>query len=174
MKILIYKRTHKGDPARKGIFGNQDCMGRIRNWDYDAVIGIGGKTPWPGHQDIKYKVNWVGLGPKRISSNGRRADRIIFSHFKLYDERGSNIEEKFPNLFEYMYGNRKRFDMSLNLPDEVFLEVQEILRPIQDCPQSEEFDDIGYKENGKELNHSRKCKSYVSDLEVTIDINEIC
>lgn len=70
MKILIYKRTHKGDPDEKGIFGIHDCMGRIRNWEYDAVIGIGGKTAWIVDEDIKYKINWVGIGPKRIDADG--------------------------------------------------------------------------------------------------------
>jgi len=42
MRILIYKRTHTGDPDLKGRFGIHDCMGRVRDYDYDAVIGVGG------------------------------------------------------------------------------------------------------------------------------------
>ena len=39
MKVLVYKRTHTGDPSENGVFGESDCMGAIRNWHYDAVIG---------------------------------------------------------------------------------------------------------------------------------------
>ena len=65
MRVLIYKRTHKGDPNETGIFGIQDCMGRIRNWNYDAVIGIGGESAWRDDIGIKYKINWIGLAPQR-------------------------------------------------------------------------------------------------------------
>lgn len=87
MKVLIYKRTHKGDPNTEGIFGNQDCMGIIRNWNYDAVIGIGGKLPWKEDADIKYKINWIGLEPKKIKSPSDRGDKVVFAHFELYEEK---------------------------------------------------------------------------------------
>lgn len=87
MKVLIYKRTHKGDPDLDGVFGTQDCMGRIRNWNYDAVIGIGGIAPWKKDVDIKCKINWIGLGPKKIAST-ERGNMIAFAHFELYEGQG--------------------------------------------------------------------------------------
>ena len=33
MKVLIYKRTHKDDLNERVIFGNQDCMGKVRSWN---------------------------------------------------------------------------------------------------------------------------------------------
>lgn len=42
MRILIYKRTHVGDPDDSGRFGLYNCMGRVRGYDFDAVIGVGG------------------------------------------------------------------------------------------------------------------------------------
>lgn len=89
MKVLIYKRTHKGDPDLDGVFGTQDCMGRIRNWNYDAVIGIGGIAPWKKDVDIKCKINWIGLGPKKIAST-ERGNMIAFAHFELYEGQGKN------------------------------------------------------------------------------------
>src|SRR5205823_1424348 len=45
MKVLVYKQTHSGDPdERTGVWGVSDCMGRIRSWPYDAVIGVGGAS----------------------------------------------------------------------------------------------------------------------------------
>ncbi len=136
MRVLIYKRTHKGDPDENGNFGIHDCMGRIRDWNYDAVIGIGGKTTWKGH-NIKCKINWIGLEPRKafLHKSGR-GHVILFAHFKLYEEAGENIEEHYPNLFDYMYKSRKRFDFSSNLPENVYKEVMQILNSIKDCPAS--------------------------------------
>jgi len=174
MKILIYKRTHKGDPDERGIFGNQDCMGKVRNWNYDAVIGIGGKSPWKGDEDISYKVNWVGLEPKKILVPGKRGDCVSFSHFELYEEKGKNIEEN-PALFEYMYDSRKRFDMSSSLPEPVWLEVDQILNSVRDLPPSK-----GYavkSTEGSDINesiYSAKCKSSYNGEDIEVDISEEC
>ncbi len=144
MRVLIYKRTHKGDPDENGNFGIYDCMGRIRDWNYDAVIGIGGNTTWKDN-NIKYKINWIGLEPRKafpleyMCKKQLRGPLILFSHFKLYEEAGKNIEEHYPNLFDYMYKSRKRFDFSSNLPENVYKEVMQILNSIKDCPASEYY-----------------------------------
>lgn len=172
MRILIYKRTHKGDPDSSGIFGIQDCMGSIRNWDYDAVIGIGGKAPWRKDAAIKYKINWIGLGPKQISPTNRGA-RVVFEHFELYEENGLNIEDAFPNLFEYMYGNRKRFDMSPNLPANVFEEVMTIISSIRDSSPSEAYDMTENKFLNNAMPHSLStCGGCYKDKDVEITVCE--
>jgi hypothetical protein len=173
MKVLIYKRTHKGDPDIEGIFGSQDCMGRIRNWNYDAVIGIGGNAPWKEDADIKHKINWIGLEPKKINSPKMRGDKVVFSHFRLYEEEGVNIKDHFPNLFKYMYGNRKRFDMSSDLPKDVFEEVKQILDSIEDSPASEAYavEDVDILETKKNFNSS-KCVGCFGGKEVEMTIQE--
>jgi len=177
MKILIYKRTHKGDPDENGIFGNQDCMGRVRNWNYDAVIGIGGKTTWSGDEGIKHKINWIGLNPKKFKSTGKRGDCVVFSHFELYEDKGQDIENNYPMLFDYMYGSRKRFDMASELPESVLKEVQKILKSVEDSPQSKEYDiDTTNNRPSEKSNHLAKCKGSVNgkDVEVSIEIDEVC
>src|SRR4051812_46355351 len=62
-RVLIYKRTHIGDPNSQGDFGCHDCMGRIRGYTYDAVIGIGGSSCEPRSQGIDGRITWVGVGP---------------------------------------------------------------------------------------------------------------
>lgn len=47
MRILAYKRTHTGDPDANGVFGVNDCMGRVRSLEFDAVIGVGGLVRSP-------------------------------------------------------------------------------------------------------------------------------
>lgn len=139
MRVLIYKRTHAGDPDAKGIFGIHDCMGRCRDWNFDAVIGIGGSSPWRKDAGIKHKINWVGIGPRRIHTLNYRGDRVVFSHFELYEEKGMDIENNFPNLFDYMYRSRKRFVMSLDFPKDVLEEVGKILNSVKDSPASKAY-----------------------------------
>ena len=173
MKILIYKRTHKGDPNPEGVFGNQDCMGRIRNWDFHGVIGIGGKAPWKQDSDIKYKINWIGLGPKKVSSPGSRGYKVVFDHFKLYEEAGENIKEKYPNLFRYMFHSRKRWDMSDNLPEVVFNEVQQILNSIQSCPASKAYN-VEYMDSldTEPGCHTSKCRGCFGEKKVEVTVQE--
>jgi hypothetical protein len=63
--VMIYKRTHKGDPGQDGIFGINGCMGGMRKREYDAVIGIGGKRPWSRDKDIACRINWIGITPTK-------------------------------------------------------------------------------------------------------------
>ena len=39
MRTLIYKRTHPGDPGPEGQFGIHGCMGQVRTWGFEAVVG---------------------------------------------------------------------------------------------------------------------------------------
>ena len=88
MRILVYKRTHTGDPNTEGGFGCNDCMGIVRDRDYDAVIGIGVQYPDIGH-DISCKVTWAGIGPhKHNAPPGHRASLVTFDRFALFDSAG--------------------------------------------------------------------------------------
>jgi len=104
MRILTYKRTHTGDPDTEGRFGINDCMGRIRNFPFDAVIGVGG-TGWePRSFGIDRKINWVGVGPKR--ERGGKNDRgsiVTFERFVLFEERGPLFHDLAPALAKRMY-----------------------------------------------------------------------
>ncbi len=116
MRVFIYKRTHPGDPREEGIFGIEDCMGCKREYDFDAVIGIGGRTcTRAAFKGIRLKINWAGTDPKALTLNGRhcRANALVFKRFKLYEEHGALIEKEYPYLFKYMYitHNRARSKM---------------------------------------------------------------
>src|ERR1019366_6118854 len=75
MNTLVYKRTHTGDPDIAGVFGIHDCMGRVRRWGFEAVIGVGGKSPDPGDEDIALKINWIGINPNKTEF-GDRGPRV--------------------------------------------------------------------------------------------------
>ena len=108
MRILIYKRTHVGDPDEFGRFGINDCMGRVRNYRYDAVIGVGG-TGWEARSHaIDRKITWVGIGPKRkYGGSSRRAAIVEFEHFVLFDHAGPPLYSRAPNLANKIYSGRR-------------------------------------------------------------------
>jgi hypothetical protein len=43
MLTLVYKRIRTGDTDGRGCFGEQDCMGSVRNLGFHALIGVGGR-----------------------------------------------------------------------------------------------------------------------------------
>src|SRR5438552_18298158 len=106
MNTLIYKRTHRGDPNESGVFGVWNCMGQIRGWEFDTVIGIGGKGPWRGHEGIAYRVNWIGLNPSKTDV-GLTGPHVTFEHFVLYDDNGPELQTVAPELFKHMFGGKK-------------------------------------------------------------------
>lgn len=65
MRTLVYKRTHNGDPDAEGRFGIHDCMGQVRAYGYEAVIGVGGVGDEPEECGIARRVNWIGIGPHK-------------------------------------------------------------------------------------------------------------
>jgi hypothetical protein len=109
INILTYKRTHIGDPDKFGRFGIEDCMGQIRKFSFDAVIGIGGKSAEPRSFGIDGKINWVGIFPKKSKTiiRNSRAPIIEFEHFILLENNGPSFESHAPRLAERMYGGRR-------------------------------------------------------------------
>ncbi len=108
MKILVYKRTHTGDPDAEGRFGIHDCMGTIRNLPFDAVVGVGGLGKEAQSHGIDRKVNWVGVNPVRNRrSNGARAGTVTFERFALFEDRGPLLHLLAPNLAKRMYAGRR-------------------------------------------------------------------
>ena len=85
MRVLIYKRTHIGDPNEAGVFGIHDCMGSVRRRNFDAVIGLGGIGTKPQLHGIAGKINWIGIGARKIPSRnfGLIKPNVVFDHFVL-------------------------------------------------------------------------------------------
>ena len=108
MRTLIYKRTHTGDPDRNGWFGIYDCMGRVRTWEFDAVIGVGGMGAEPTSYGIDGRVTWIGIGPHKISAAGGRGPLVTFDRFVLFDAAGPSFVRRAPLLARRVYGNNVR------------------------------------------------------------------
>jgi hypothetical protein len=129
MRTLIYKRTHSDDPdPTSGVFGNCDCMGQVRGWVYDAVIGVGGLGHEAQRNGIDRKLTWVGIGPTRTSKrpDPKRPD-VTFEHFKYWGPVGQFLKDIAPNLARRVYDGGVRVIMSDSLPEDEAAEVEKIL-----------------------------------------------
>ncbi len=134
MRTLIYKRTHSGDPCpRAGVFGNHNCMGSVRGWCYDAVIGVGG-IGRECCKGIAGKLTWVGIGPKK--KGDARCPKVTFDHFVHYGEKGKDLLTEFPLLARRIYGGRVRLIMSTSLSEEERREVKKIIDRAKKKPPS--------------------------------------
>jgi len=108
MRILTYKRTHTGDPDAAGQFGINDCMGRVRNWNFDAVIGVGGYGSEPRSYGIDGRVTWVGLNPNWAPHPQGYGSIVTFESFVLLDEKGPMLHGLAPLLARRMYEKKAR------------------------------------------------------------------
>lgn len=128
-RVLIYKRNHTGDPDSRGIFGRSDCMGRVRGYRYDAVIGIGVSKPWAGSESIADRITWVGVGPTRVGIHPNRGAPIIqFERWNVFDARGKELRTYAPRLAEYVYSKHRRFFFSDGLSDEIQRDIARVLK----------------------------------------------
>jgi hypothetical protein len=138
MRTLIYKRTHSGDPEpASGVFGSSEgrgCMGQVRGYQFDAVIGIGGISSWPQREGIAGRLTWVGIGPHK--SGDPAYPLVTFDHFLYWGERGELVRNIAPRLFARIYPRNVRLIMSDSLSDLELAEVATILRRASNAPPS--------------------------------------
>jgi hypothetical protein len=135
MRTLIYKRTHSGDPdPQTGVFGNNDCMKRVRGWSFDAVIGVGGVGRKAERNGIASKLTWVGIGPHKTGN--RKKPLVAFNHFLYYGEDAPLLEERAPRLARHIYDGKVRLMMESSLPEAERREVQKILKTARAAPPS--------------------------------------
>ena len=139
MNTLIYKRTHRGDPNESGVFGIYDCMGQIRGWNFDSVIGVG-KSPWRGHEGLAYRINWIGINPTKQIKARLRGPLVTFQYFALCDEDGPELKTVAPGLFKYMFegkGKSRHHAMSRSLPGNIQAEITKLLTLVEKHRQTQ-------------------------------------
>jgi hypothetical protein len=136
MTTLIYKRTHSGDPdPETGVFGNNKCMGRIRGWKYDAVIGIGGIGSEAERNGLKGKLTWIGVGARKTGDTQKPF--VTFDHFRYYGTAGPFLRTLAPALAIRMYDKNVRATTDWSFTAEERNEVQSILKmAAAACPSS--------------------------------------
>ncbi len=142
MKTLVYKMTHSGDPHRDvGCWGvaKKDCMGRVRGFDFEAVIGIGGRS-WYSKPNRAGEIVWIGKYPKwtpndRSPFDGLKGPKVRFEHFLYFPEEGKKriLEKRAPRLYKAM---RKRRFMMYGFSPKVQQEIERILKWAANAPPS--------------------------------------
>ena len=134
-EILVYRRTHRGDPNIDGVFGCHDCMGSVRNIYFDAVIGIGGAKPWPGSEGIAFKINWIGIGPTKSNPSEQeqaegyrfRGQLVTFNKFLLLNDTGPLLKDIAPSLYHYMFVEHRIPRYAKNFSKEIYVELKQII-----------------------------------------------
>jgi hypothetical protein len=107
MATLVYKMTHKGDPnSDLGIWGVEDCMGQVRGYAFDAVIGVGGRSWWTNQTSRAGEIVWIGLDPQHMPGRGKRGPKLRFAHFRYFQEGELMLSEIAPNLNKAMHNCR--------------------------------------------------------------------
>ena len=137
MRVLIYRRTHVGDPCQCGIFGVHNCMKSCRSLPYDTVIGIGGVGQWAKSEDIARRLTWVGIGPHKHPVTGP-APNVTFDHFCLMDTKGPLLDECAPLLAKHMFQRERipRWSWLASRPPEIQQEVDALLQRYMRCRPS--------------------------------------
>lgn len=135
MNVLVYKQTHIGDPDEDGRFGVRACMGRVRGFDYKAVVGIGGIGHEPTSNGIADRITWVGIGPHKaeVSLDGHPV--VTFDHFFRPGLDGPELEGMAPMLAERMLVRNTRYILR-NLSAAEQIEVGRILELAESAPAS--------------------------------------
>ena len=135
-RILVYKRTHNGDPDVYGVFGAHDCMGSVRDRDFDAVIGIGGIGEEPEQLGIDRKINWIGIGPHKFTTRGLKWPMVTFDHFLDFGTSGQALERLAPDLANRMYSNNVRAVME-SLTEKEYAGAEFVLQLAKAAPRSD-------------------------------------
>jgi hypothetical protein len=111
-RVLVYKRTHPGDPDVRGVFGCEDCIGTVRNRDFGAVIGVGGIGRESRSHDLDRKLHWIGVGPTKLPpEDWMRGPFIVFERYIDYGRNGPLLMDVAPLLAKRFYSSRLRHMM---------------------------------------------------------------
>jgi hypothetical protein len=127
MRTLIYKRTHPGDPNPRGHFGSEDCMGRVRSWEFDAVIGVGGVGSESSSHGLDGKINWIGIGAHKHPRPSGRGPLVAFDSFVLFENKGPDFATVAPRLARRLFEDNVRVLLH-DIDEEEKREIQRILQ----------------------------------------------
>ena len=110
-------------------------MGRVRDWNYDAVVGIGGIGAEAIAHKIDRKLNWIGVGPHKTKVAGKPGVQVTFDHFLYYGAAGPAFEDVAPKLAQRIYNNNVRVLLTAYNSAET-AEIRRLLRRAATAPPS--------------------------------------
>jgi hypothetical protein len=139
MATLVYKMTHTGDPdSDLGWWGVSDCMGQVRGFPFDAVIGISGRSWWTNQTRRRGEIVWIGVGPEKVDEENR-GPVLRFARFRHFGEGEQILSEIAPELDKSMHFRRFRLYAFSRIEEQ---EIEQILKlalkagPSASCPQA--------------------------------------
>ena len=112
-RVLVYKRTHNGDPDKNGCFGCNDCMKSFR----------------------AREINWIGVGPHKFPATDRKGPLVTFDHFYDCSKDALDFKTLAPNLAKRMYRNNVR-SLVHGFTSQELAEVNKIVRLALKSPPS--------------------------------------
>lgn len=135
MRTLIYKMKHEGDPNQStGVFGCYGCMGRVRGWAFDAVIGIGGIGAEATASGLNGKLTWIGVGAHKAPTDTKPL--VLFDHFIYFGQNGLNFRAIAPTIAARMYDRNTRSVTDVGFSSAERDEVAKILVMADGAPSS--------------------------------------
>lgn len=84
-------------------------MGKVRGYNYEAVIGVGGIGSESKDHEIDGKVNWIGINQIKINCESYHGPLVIFKQFVDYGKKGRLLKDAAPMLAKRLYENKARF-----------------------------------------------------------------
>jgi hypothetical protein len=111
-------------------------MGSVRGREFDAVIGIGGIGKEAQTQGVDGTLNWIGVGPRKTSTEGR-GPLVTFDHFlHFFDEDAPALKAIAPNLARRFYGKNAPRHLIDDFTAAEQAEIDRIVEIARDAPPS--------------------------------------
>ncbi|QEL19066.1 hypothetical protein [Limnoglobus roseus] len=133
MRTLLYKRTHSGDPDTDGRFGCHNCMGTVREREFNAVIGVGGEGKGVD-SDVAGNLNWIGIGPRKHIDQETGYLIVTFDVFRDFNRLGIKFRAISPLLAARMYEGGARTLMTFSREEQA--EIDDLLARVEIEPRT--------------------------------------
>jgi len=116
-------------------------MGRVRGFDYEAVIGIGGIGWKAKSAGISGKLNWIGIGPHKCPPTGdMRGPLVTFSHFLYFEPTDAPEVTIVMNLLaNRLYARHAPRYLLNDFSNEEQAEIERLLKMAKNAPSSQQL-----------------------------------
>jgi hypothetical protein len=94
-------------------------MGRVREREFDAVIGVGGIGREPIQEGIDRRLTWIGIAPQQVDVASDGYPVLAFEQFYLKDKRGPLLTDKAPMLAKRLFGKNAPRVVMVDADDEL-------------------------------------------------------
>lgn len=94
-------------------------MGKVRDREFDAVIGVGGLSREPVRHGIARRLTWIGITPHQVDIASDTYPVVAFEHFYLKDQQGPFLSDKAPKLAARLFAKNAPRVVMLDADDEI-------------------------------------------------------